>query len=88
MGFGPFGATRNEPFEAFSDIVTRKNPRGYVRSILAVKQKLNTAAEVDAAYAKFISASNESAVLDAARKMAVDRPHRITRATLKRSPAW
>ena len=69
------GATRSDPYPAFEDIVTRKNPRGYVRSILAVNQKLDSAAAVDAAYAKLIAASNENTVLEAARAMAADKPH-------------
>src|SRR5438128_2025141 len=54
-------------------------PRGYVRSLLAVSQNLNSAAEVDAAYQKFVSANNEAAVLDAAKKLAAEKPHTIHR---------
>ena len=69
------GVTRSDPYPAFEDIVTRKNPRGYVRSILAVSQKLDSAAAVDAAYAKLIASSNENTVLEAARAMAAEKPH-------------
>lgn len=69
------GATRSDPYPAFEDIVTRKNPRGYVRSILAVSQKLDSATAVDAAYAKLIATGNENAVLEAARAMAADKAH-------------
>ncbi|MEP6602059.1 MAG: hypothetical protein ABJB49_09665, partial [Nitrospirota bacterium] len=74
MDPGAIGATRSDLFPAFADIVTRKNPRGYVRSVLAVAQKLSAAAEVDAAYAKFIAASSEGAVLEGARAAAATKP--------------
>ncbi|MFI5311030.1 MAG: hypothetical protein ACHQQ3_07340, partial [Gemmatimonadales bacterium] len=64
------GATRSDPFPAFADIVTRQDPRGYVRSVLAVAQKLNTVGEVDAAYATFVAQNNERTVLDGARAAA------------------
>jgi hypothetical protein len=69
------GATRSDPYRAFEDIVTRKNPRGYVRAILAVKRNLKTAADVDAAYKSFVAASGETAVLAAAKKMAAKEPN-------------
>ncbi len=69
------GATRPDPYRAFEDIVTRKNPRGYVRALLAVKRNLKTAADVDAAYKSYVSASSESAVLTAAGKMAAKEPN-------------
>jgi len=59
----------------FEDVITRRNPRGYVRSLLAVSQNLNSAAEVDAAYQKFVAANNEAAVLEAAKTLAAEKPH-------------
>ncbi len=69
------GATRSDPYRAFEDIVTRKNPRGYVRAILAVKRNLKTAADVDVAYKSFVAATGETAVLAAAKKMAAKEPN-------------
>jgi hypothetical protein len=77
------GSTRNSPYYVFEDLVTRKDPRGYVRSLLAFNAHLTSAAEVDAAYQKFLSASNESAVLEAARKMAAGTPYPTSEADLK-----
>jgi hypothetical protein len=69
------GATRNDPYPAFEDVITRRNPRGYVRSLLAASQNLNSVAEVDAAYQKFVSANNEAALLEAAKKLIAEKPH-------------
>ena len=69
------GATRPDPYRAFEDIVTRKNPRGYVRALLAVKRNLKTGPEVDEAYKNFVAASGEPAVLAAAGKMAAQQPN-------------
>lgn len=72
------GSTRTTPGTAFQDVLVRKEPRGYVRSLLAFTQHLDSTAEVDAAYQKFLSglgpSVNESAVVEAARKMAAGRP--------------
>jgi hypothetical protein len=69
------GATRNDPYPAFEDILARGNPKGYVRALLAARQKLNSAAEVDAAYQKFVSENGEAAVLSAAKTLAAGKPH-------------
>lgn len=69
------GATRNEPWEAFEDILARKNPRGYVRSALIFSENLDSPAAVDVAYKKLVSTSDEAEVLEAARKMTAEKPH-------------
>ena len=75
------GATRNEPFEAFEDILARKNPRGYVRAAIAFKENLFSPAsvDVDAALQKLIAGSGENKVLEAARKMVAGKPHFLYR---------
>jgi hypothetical protein len=77
------GATRTEPFKAFEEILARKSPRGYVRSALSFSEKLDSTAAVDAAYKKFVSISDEAAVLEAARKMAADKPHLVYKDELR-----
>jgi hypothetical protein len=80
MDHKAIGATRNDPFEAFEDILARKDPRGYVRAMLIFSRKpdspdaLNAAAlEID--YQKLISGSDESTVLSSAQRMAAGKPH-------------
>jgi hypothetical protein len=68
------GATRSDRYSAFEDVLVRKDPRGYVRSLLAFTQRLDSAPAVDAAYKQFVSERNENAVLDAAKKMAAGKP--------------
>ena len=78
------GSTRMTPFSALEDILSRKNPRGYVRNALmfnlhdaqaAGGPPLKTPAEVDAAYKKFVSENGEDKVLNAAKQMAAERPN-------------
>ena len=68
------GATRSDRYSAFEDVLVRKDPRGYVRSLLAFTQRLDSAPAVDAAYKRFVSERNENAVLEAAKKMAAGKP--------------
>ena len=75
------GATRNEPFEAFEDILARKDPRGYVKAAIAFKENLYSPASVDVetAYRQLIAGSDESKVLEAARTMVAGKPHFLYR---------
>ena len=75
------GATRNEPFEAFEDILARKDPRGYVKATIAFNESLLAPAsvDVDVAYQKLIAQSGEDKVLEAARTMAAGKPHFLYR---------
>ena len=77
IGEQAIGATRNEPWEAFEDILARKDPRGYVKAALMFSENVNTPAKVDAdaAYKKFASESGEDKVLAAAQAMAAGKPH-------------
>ncbi|MDB5358175.1 MAG: hypothetical protein JWN24_4628 [Phycisphaerales bacterium] len=68
------GATRNDPLEAFEDILSRKNPKGYVRATLAFDQNLQKPDEVDAAYQKLVASGSESAILETAKKVAAAKP--------------
>lgn len=68
------GATRNVPLEAFEDILSRQDPKGYVRATLAFDQDLRTREAVDAAYQKLIASSSEKAVLEAAQRIVADKP--------------
>jgi len=72
------GSTRITPYSAFQEVLVRKEARGYVRSMLAFTQRLDSTAAVDAAYRTFLSSLaptvNENAVLETARKMAAGRP--------------
>src|ERR1700730_12417132 len=77
------GATRNNPFEAFQDILARTNPRGYVRSLLTFQNDLNSPAEVDAAYHKLVASSSQRAVLQAATKLASGKPQLIVKYDLE-----
>ena len=71
------GATRNDPFEAFEDILARKDPRGYVKATIAFNENLFAPAsvDVDVAYQKLIAQSGEDKVLEAARTLAAGKPH-------------
>jgi hypothetical protein len=71
------GATRNELWPAFEDILARKNPRGYVRAMVAFQQNVQSpgSVDVDAAYAKLTAAQNEELMLAAAKKMALAKPN-------------
>jgi hypothetical protein len=51
-----------------------KDPRGYVKAALIFAKDLDTAAAADAAYKNYVAARTESAVLDAARRRAVNKP--------------
>jgi hypothetical protein len=75
------GATRNEPFEAFEDILARKDPRRYVRAAIAFKENLYAPASVDVetGYRQLISGSDETKVLAAARTMVAGKPHFLYR---------
>jgi hypothetical protein len=75
MDQSAIGATRNEPFEAFEDILARKNPnpKGYVRMALALNQELEPN-DINCAYAKYVSTHNEKDVLEAARRVAAGKP--------------
>lgn len=75
MDQNAIGAIRNDPFEAFEDILARDNPAGYVRMALALNQGLDARKDFESAYAKFISARNEKAVLEAARRLAAGKPN-------------
>ena len=71
------GATRPEPGNALQDILARKNPKGYVRFLLAINQNSNSPAnvDIDAAYQKLISTSNEKSLLDTALRFASGKPN-------------
>ena len=68
------GSTRMAPYAAFEDVLTRQDPRGYVRSMLAFAKNANSKADVDAAYRDFMAGKDETAVLQTAAKMAAYRP--------------
>lgn len=76
------GATRGRPFDSFADILTRKNPRGYVRFMLILNGNLDTPAAVDSAYKDLLSEYDETDVLDAAREMAAGRPYPLYKSEL------
>lgn len=71
------GATRPEPGNALQDMLARKNPKGYVRMLLAINQNPNSPAsvDIDAAYQKLISTSNEKSLLDTAQRFASGKPN-------------
>lgn len=77
------GSTRFEPYPAFQDVLTRSEPRGYVRAMLGFGQNLYTASEIDSAYQKLSAAHGENAVLDAARRMAAGRPNLTEKSDLQ-----
>jgi hypothetical protein len=68
------GSTRMAPYAAFEDVLTRQDPRGYIRSMLAFAKNANSKADVDAAYRNFMAGKNEAAVIETAAKMAAYRP--------------
>ncbi len=68
------GSTRMAPYAAFEDVLTRQDPRGYVRSMLAFAKNANSKADVDAAYRDFMAGKTEAAVIETAAKMAAYRP--------------
>ena len=80
MDQNSIGATRNEPFEAFEDILarnnaTRNNAKGYVRMALALNHGLpGGKRKINDAYEKYVSSHNEKAFLDAARRVAAGKP--------------
>ena len=70
------GATRNDPWECFEDILARKNPRGYIKATLAFDQKLSTTTAIEAAYQKYLADNGgESKVLEAAQKFVTLKPN-------------
>lgn len=73
------GATRNFVWTTFEDVLARRNPAGYVRTMLMFQRnaQLKTPAEVDAANRKFLSENAEGKVLEAARQLAAERPNLI-----------
>jgi hypothetical protein len=74
MTVNELGVKRTEPIETVEDLLTTKDPRGYVKAALIFAKELNTAAAVDAAYKTYVAAKGEPAVLDAARRRAVNKP--------------
>lgn len=68
------GSTRTAPYSAFEDLLARKDPRGYIRSMLAFERNANSKADVDAAYREFIAGANEDTVIATAAKLAANRP--------------
>ena len=68
------GSTRQAPYAAFEDVLARKDPRGYVRSVLAFARNVSSKAEVDAAYRDFLTGKDENKVIETARAMAAQRP--------------
>jgi hypothetical protein len=77
------GARRVSPFASFSDILTRKNPRGYVRSILIFSGKLDSPAAVDSAYKKLVAEHGEANVIECARRMSAEQPYPIERTEIE-----
>jgi hypothetical protein len=79
-----FHATRAEPLDAFTDILARKEPRGYVKAAILFLQKPDDPAtldpqKLDTAYQQLVSSSGgENAVLEAAQRMAADKPHFVS----------
>jgi hypothetical protein len=71
------GATRGEHFSTLQDILARKDPRGYVRAMLAFNQSPLAPAgvDMDAAYKQLIATHGESALIEAATRMAAGRPN-------------
>jgi hypothetical protein len=68
------GVKRTEPIETVEDLLAMKDPRGYVKAALIFSKDLDAAAAVDAAYKTYVTANGEQAVLDAARRRAVNKP--------------
>jgi hypothetical protein len=59
-----YGATPSA-YGTLQHTLEKNNPKGYVRSILAIHEKLTTASAVDAAYSKLTSTYGEQKVLSA-----------------------
>ena len=74
------GATRNEPFHAFEDMMCRKDPTGFVKVAIAFQENLEHPASVDvlAEYRKLVG-SDEKQVLEAATRVAARTPWIISR---------
>ncbi|MEJ1962676.1 MAG: hypothetical protein WDO56_14475 [Gammaproteobacteria bacterium] len=68
------GSTRMEPYAAFEDVLARKDPRGYVRSMLAFSKDASSKADVDTAYRDFVAGANEPKVLETAARISANRP--------------
>jgi hypothetical protein len=68
------GSVRMEPYSVFEDIIARKDPRGYVRILLASKSGLVAKEKVDDAYRSFIAGKNEDKILQDAQKAASHDP--------------
>jgi hypothetical protein len=69
------GATRNEPLTSFQDVLARNNPRGYLRAALVYNENLESSTALDASYKKLVSTGDETAYLEAAKKLAAGRPN-------------
>lgn len=63
------GVQRNRRHLALEDLLSNKDPKGHVRAILAFHDNLTSAPEVDAAYARLISAQGEGAVRSAGEQL-------------------
>jgi hypothetical protein len=74
MTVNELGVKRTEPIETVEDLLVMKDPRGYVKAALIFAKDLDTAAAVDAAYKTYMAGKGEQAVLDAARRRAVNKP--------------
>jgi hypothetical protein len=74
MTVNELGVKRTEPIETVEDLLVVKDPRGYVKAALIFAKDLDTAAAVEAAYKTYMAAKGEPAVLDAARRRAVNKP--------------
>lgn len=74
MTVNELGVKRTEPIETVEDLLVMKDPRGYVRAALIFAKDLDSTAAVDAAYKTYVTGKGEQAVLDAARRRAVNKP--------------
>jgi len=74
MTVNELGVKRTEPIETLEDLLVMKDPRGYVKAALIFAKDLDTTAAVDAAYKAYVAGKGEQAVLDAARRRAVNKP--------------
>lgn len=63
------GVQRNRRHHALQDLLSNKDPKGYVRAILAFHDNHTSAPEVDAAYARLVSAHGEKAVVSAGEQL-------------------
>ncbi len=68
------GAESTMDLKAFGEILAHGDPKGYARSMLAFSQNLDSAESIDAAYRTLLAGRTEKVVLDACRKMSLDRP--------------